>query len=174
MIVCTGIPRSGTSIVMQTLNLLGVPMAAEPFLPEHENIKQFNPNGFYETKVNHGIKDERFKGKAVKLFGFDFHQTDNSLISKVIYVTRNRAEAIASYDKVRKFLPHCELTSAVVYDGNENYIKEKLKTVDYLEVSLEAIRQNPVTFVNSLIIYTGINPSDKEISAAINNIESCR
>lgn len=170
MTVCTGVGRSGTSLTMQSLALLGVPMAAPKFIPEHENIKQFSPNGFYELNIWDGIKDDRYKEKAIKLFGWQFFNTPNELISKVIHTTRNRKDAIASYNKIRPYLPHCEHTTELLHDSNEHYIKERLKEVDYLEFEFEAIKQNPTTFVDALIVYLEINPTDEQIDNAVKNI----
>ncbi len=68
MTVFTGCPRSGTSLIGQTLSILGVPMAAPPFIKEHDNIRQFNKKGFYELNIEEGIKDDRYKGKNNQTF----------------------------------------------------------------------------------------------------------
>jgi CRISPR/Cas system CSM-associated protein Csm4 (group 5 of RAMP superfamily) len=145
-------------------------MAAPKFIPEHDNIRQFSPNGFYELDLWEGVKDDRYKGMAIKLFGWQFFNTPNKLIDKVIHTTRNRKDAIASYNKIRPYLPHCEHTTELLHDSNDRYIKEKLKEVDYLEVEFEAIKENPSAFVDALIVYLGIDPTDEQITKAKQNI----
>lgn len=79
----TGDPRSGTSLMMQTLDLLGVPVAGEKYpqkgrlaegTPDQqrrlERTRVMNPRGFYEVPgvVVRGTSDrERFAGQALKV-----------------------------------------------------------------------------------------------------------
>lgn len=85
--VVTGEPRSGTSMQMQSLHLLGVPVAGKEFLvvdgkldrstaPDEfkeaakEHHDRMNPRGFYEVPgvVMRGIRDiTAWKGKAIKI-----------------------------------------------------------------------------------------------------------
>ena len=68
MIVVTGSCRSGSSLMMQTLKLLGIEIAGEKF---HEDfpVEEGNPKGYYDLPfeiVMNGLGEE-YKGKGVKL-----------------------------------------------------------------------------------------------------------
>tara|TARA_Y100000296_G_C5088934_1_gene213851 strand:- start:123 stop:734 length:612 start_codon:yes stop_codon:yes gene_type:complete len=71
MIVVTGSCRSGTSMAMQTLGLLGVPIGGEAF---HEDFPVIsgNPKGYYDIpfqEIMDGIDVEKYKDKAIKVLG---------------------------------------------------------------------------------------------------------
>ena len=81
IVMVTGAPRSGTSLQMQTLDLLGVPINGDRFpegnrdkIKNHlserqkEQSENLNPKGFYEIGgvVIWGVRDiSDYKGKAV-------------------------------------------------------------------------------------------------------------
>ena len=167
--VVTGAPRTGTSLILQTMDLLGVPMGMPKFIPEHDNMRQFNPNGFYEINSTEGVTDDRYKGKAIKLFGWQLFQSDINLIDKIIFVDRNREDAINSYEKVRVFLPHSEHSSAEIYDANKKIIEEFIDD-DVMRITLEEIKKDSAKFVNNLISYLAINPTEEQMNNAIKNI----
>ncbi len=107
MIVVTGAGRCGTSLMMQTLHLLGIPMLGEP---SNNNVlvgydkskdddltdlaKELNPKGYWELgleelkdKLTIGFKEET-KGKAIKLFPGFFKITNIKDIEKIIICKR--------------------------------------------------------------------------------------
>lgn len=116
--IVSGEPRSGTSLMMQTLTLLGVPIWAADEesrfkLPEElsEHAKKLNPKGFFETPfVSRGInleqiekrlqdkpeKYEEFKkllvehdGHVIKIITGGLLHTSPFLIGKIIFCARN-------------------------------------------------------------------------------------
>ena len=173
MIVVSSSPRCGSSLCMQTLDLLGVPMAAPKFLVEHTDIREFNPNGFYEINSEQGVTDERYKGKAIKLFGAQLWRTKKELIDKLIFIDRNKEDAIKSYDKVRKHLPHSDYSSEAIYEANKIFIEKSIDEKT-MKITLEKVRENPTNFVSELISYLGINPSEEQINNATKNIKTCQ
>jgi hypothetical protein len=106
MIVVTGAGRSGTSLMMQTLSLLGIPMLGEP---SNNNVlvgydkskdddltrlaKELNPKGYWEISIDdlkEGLPNsfnQDVSGKAIKLFpGFfcivNIHDIEKLIICK--------------------------------------------------------------------------------------------
>lgn len=169
MYVVTGCFRSGTSLCLQTMALLGVPMAAPKFLPEHDNIKEFNPNGFYELNDYDGVKDERHEGKAIKLFGKQLYDTPKWLIKKLIYIERRKEDAIISYDKIRERLPHSDYTSEQIYEANHNFIHNSIDE-NCLILKLEWVTKYPRLFVLAICTYLEIDPTEKQFNEAVNNV----
>ena len=172
MIVVCGAARTGTSLAMQTLKLLGVPVPAPRFLKEHCGVEKYNPKGFYEmTDTLYGVDDHRYKGMAVKLFGYQLMNTKPHLIHKVIYTHRERENAIISYEPVKEILEQTIFSSAEIYDHNVKVIQEYLSDKDYLSVHFEEIRTNPEIVIGRVIDYLKLRPSAAQIDAAVRNVE---
>lgn len=164
--------RTGSSMLMQTLLHLGIEVPAPAFLPEHIGVEKYNPKGFYELKSTiEGVKDNRFAGKAVKLFGYGLINTPKHLISKVIYCQRDREAAIKSYMPIKEIMEATTVSAAAIHDANLRAIQDYLKDMDYMVVPFEGIRQNPELWVYRIIDYLEINPSMKQISIAVKNID---
>ena len=90
MIIVTGSCRSGTSMMMQTLKLLGVEVAGEKFHPDFPVIEG-NPKGYYDIpfeKVGQGLGEE-YNGMAVKLLG-EWLPLTNPVNATHIIVCRRR------------------------------------------------------------------------------------
>lgn len=101
MIVVTGTPRSGTSMIMQTLKLLGIPIVGDAF--DDRNNPEHNPRGYWELPLKEtidGINDHRYRGHAVKLLSTDLTRTKGRYIDRIIFITRYHNYAIKSYQKV--------------------------------------------------------------------------
>lgn len=61
-IIVSGEPRSGTSMMMQTLQCLGIPIWGNEFPTPHAEMRGLNPKGFYETQhVSTGLELEHFE-----------------------------------------------------------------------------------------------------------------
>ena len=114
MIVVTGAGRCGSSLMMQTLHLLGVPMIGDPENDKGRNtlmdedssgilakqIIKMNPKGYWELPINDvynmidfGFKDH--EGKAIKILAAPFTQLNFNDIDKVIYCKRRDRETQA-------------------------------------------------------------------------------
>lgn len=68
LVVVTGLPRSGTSLIMQMLRAGGWPLLCDDSRPPDES----NPRGYYEYKPTLGIERDRSfltgqRGRAVKI-----------------------------------------------------------------------------------------------------------
>lgn len=122
--IVSGEPRSGTSLMMQTLKLLGMTI----WHKERENISQelrkqselLNPKGFYELPiVSKGINLTKIQEKnpsfyqeiidndnsVIKLVTHGLINTDINLINKIIFCTRDpRAIAWSQTDLVQNVM----------------------------------------------------------------------
>ena len=101
MIVVTGTARTGTSLMMQTLMHLGVPIVGDKFSNENE-VEECNPKGYYELPIKeivNGIHNEEYRDKGIKLFGYSLSLSDPSLISHIILCRRNKPETLDSIVK---------------------------------------------------------------------------
>lgn len=177
MIVVTGL-RSGTSLMMQTLKILGVPITGYAFHDEFMH-KELNPKGYWNlpmTETLGGIKHHDYAGKAVRLGGADLNKTNPDFISKVIWCRRNPEECIKSIQKmlkadynIIKVKPNIE-NAETVYLLNTQFtqkffeIKKPCFEVYYEEMLFDS--QNTIKLIADFI-----GTKNQEIEKAIDNID---
>jgi Sulfotransferase domain len=97
VIVVSGLPRSGTSMMMRMLEAGGVPVLVDNLRQADED----NPNGYYEFEPVKGVRDdhswlEDAGGKAVKMVYRLLYDLPADRTYKVIFMTRSLQEVIAS------------------------------------------------------------------------------
>lgn len=101
IIIVSGLPRSGTSMLMKMLEAGGVEILTD-------NIRQpdgDNPKGYYEYEnVKQLQKDATWihsmSGKAIKVISFLLYHLPLSLHYKVLFVQRDMQEILASQKKM--------------------------------------------------------------------------
>lgn len=101
IVIVSGLPRSGTSMLMKMLAAGGVPIVTD-------NIRQpdrDNPRGYYEyEKVKHLQKDSTWvhtmRGKAIKVISFLLYHLPVNLHYKVLFVQRDMQEILVSQKKM--------------------------------------------------------------------------
>lgn len=103
IIIASGLPRSGTSMLMKMLEAGGIEIASDGIRTADDD----NPKGYYELeKVKELDKSVdkswliELRGKAVKIISYflkDLPKTNNY---KIIFIERNLQEMIASQNKM--------------------------------------------------------------------------
>jgi len=105
MIIVTGLPRSGTSLMMRILESLSIPITGEEFFESKdedrkERVKYLNPEGFHEIRgsVATGLfkEPEKFTGQAVKVVVPGVVRVPLQYIEKIIFCLRDPSEVIES------------------------------------------------------------------------------
>jgi predicted AlkP superfamily phosphohydrolase/phosphomutase/tetratricopeptide (TPR) repeat protein len=101
VIIVSGLPRSGTSMVMQMLDAGGVPI----FTDDERKADENNPKGYYEhAKVKQLIRNTRWlgeaAGKAVKIVLPLLYKIPASYNYNVIFILRDMDEIIESQHKM--------------------------------------------------------------------------
>ncbi len=105
IVVVSGLPRSGTSLMMKMLSAGGIP----PLTDELRVADRDNPEGYYEfERVKQLDKGdtawvEEADGKAVKVISFLLKHLPAGFPYQVVFVRRHMAEILASQ---RKMLVH--------------------------------------------------------------------
>lgn len=173
MIVVSGSARSGTSMMMQTLVLLGVKTPSTPFIKEHDSIKHMNPKGFYEMydEVIDGVHHNDYKRMAVKLFPGVLNKTPKDKVSKMIIMQRDRQDAINSFEPARKLLG-IDLTSEYIYDTNYAILDNYIVDVEHIFITFAGMVTNPREEILKVIDFLGIEPKEEQINRAIKNIDT--
>jgi ABC-type nitrate/sulfonate/bicarbonate transport system substrate-binding protein len=96
--VVSGLPRSGTSMMMKMLDAGGIP----PLTDEIRTADKDNPKGYYEyervKKLDEGDTEwvEQAQGKAVKVISALLKYLPQDYTYKVIFMLRNMDEILAS------------------------------------------------------------------------------
>ena len=176
MIVVTGAPRTGTSLMMQTLIHLGKKSPAPAFLPIHDNIKEYNKNGFFEfdEETVNGVQSSKYKGKAIKLFGGQFFLTPKKYMDKVIWCKRDDSEALESYKPIHKKMGEM-LTPEMGYRLTKdllNIINWEDMPFDLLEVDLNSFKDNPKKTIDKICSFLGEDIDKKKKERAVKNINN--
>jgi len=101
VIVVSGLPRSGTSLMMQMLDRGGVPA-----LTDHERSADVdNPRGYYEFEAVKKTKEDNAwvslaKGKVVKMVSALLYDLPESESYRVIFQRRDLDEMVESQEKM--------------------------------------------------------------------------
>lgn len=102
MIVVSGLPRSGTSMMMKILAEGGLPVVTDSFRQADED----NPNGYFEMEQSKALmKGEtqwlyETRGKVVKVISYLLEYLPDDLNYDVIFMDRKIAEILASQKKM--------------------------------------------------------------------------
>jgi hypothetical protein len=101
MVLVSGLPRSGTSMIMQMLEAGGVEILSDGVRSADDD----NPRGYYELEAVKKTKDdaswlEAAQGKAVKLISQLLYDLPDNVHGKVIFMRREMGETLASQRKM--------------------------------------------------------------------------
>ncbi len=99
--IVSGVPRSGTSLMMQMLEAAGV----EPLADRHRPADESNPKGYYELEaVKRSKVDTRWvedaEGRAVKVIHALLGELPRDRHYRVIFMQRDLDEVIDSQDRM--------------------------------------------------------------------------
>ena len=157
--VVTGLPRTGTSMMMKMLDAGGIP----PLTDKIRKANQDNPKGYYEyERVKKLPADTEWiplaKGKAVKVLAELIKHLPDTYSYKVIFMERNMDEMLESQRKmlVRRGKDPDEVSDAelkemfILYrDMIRNHV-ESHPTMDVLYVGYNELLLDPETGVEKI------------------------
>ncbi len=103
VVVVSGLPRSGTSMMMKMLEAGGVPIMTDAIRTADVD----NPKGYYEYERVKGLEKETDKsyvregrGKALKVISFLLKDLPDDNFYRIIFMRRDLDEVIASQNKM--------------------------------------------------------------------------
>ena len=103
IVVVSGLPRSGTSMMMKMLGAGGLELATD----EIRSADEDNPKGYFElekVKELDKTKDKNwvagYRGKVIKVISFLLMDLPPGSAYKVVFMRRNLDEVIASQNKM--------------------------------------------------------------------------
>ncbi len=102
IVIVSGLPRSGTSMMMKMLTEGGLPAVVDSLRQADED----NPNGYFEIEASKALKDgdKRWlydaQGKVVKVISYLLEFLPDDLSYDIIFMEREIGEILASQQKM--------------------------------------------------------------------------
>ena len=165
MLVVSGLPRSGTSMMMKMLAEGGAPILTD----QVRNADEDNPNGYYEFEPVKQLVDHQDKwladgnGKAVKIISALLEYLPPEYHYKVIFMERAIKEILASQQKM---LSRRNEKSGIEDTAMQEQFEQHLKAVKYwlarqpnidvLYVEYNAMIVNPDAYCEQIAEFAGI------------------
>jgi LPS sulfotransferase NodH len=182
IIVVSGLPRSGTSMMMKMLQAGGL----EPLTDSIRTADDDNPNGYFEfERVKQMAAGDRAwldeaGGKVVKVISYLLEQLPNDRAYKVIFMEREIKEVLASQ---KKMLDHRGEPSKISDAEMEAQFREHIKLVrpwlarqphmEVLYVGYNSMMSDPEPLCNRIVEFLDM-PLDLEKMRAVPNAKLYR
>ena len=172
IVVVSGLPRSGTSLMMQMLHKGGM----EVLTDDKREADISNPKGYYEYEpVMSLYKDNSWlsegQNKAVKIVAPLLNHLDTKFRYKVVFMTRDLNEIILSQQRmlgksedafpVKLYNQYQKLLAKV-----ESFITKE-PGLDILYVDYKATLENPVETINKLQKFIGVDLNKEHMAKMI-------
>jgi hypothetical protein len=105
VVIVSGLPRSGTSLMMQMLDRGGIPALTD----EIRTPDTDNPRGYFEFEQVKKVREDqawlpRARGKAVKLVSSLLYDLPDSETYRVVFMERDMNEVLESQERMLKRL----------------------------------------------------------------------
>ena len=170
IIVVTGLPRSGTSLMMQILDRAGIPILQDG--KRESDIS--NPKGYYELEAVKGIvQDNSFldgaEGKAVKIVApLPLHMnTSNNY--RVIFMRRDLEEILLSQEKMLNKDQTSEREKfRTIYEFHikKTYRFFQENNIPYVDVSYNELMGNPTETLKTVVDFLNVD-ADHAVLAGV-------
>lgn len=130
VVIVSGLPRSGTSMMMKILAEGGLEIVTD----SQREADEDNPNGYFEVEVSKKLKDGEINwiydapGKTVKVISYLLEFLPNDLEYDIIFMDREIHEVLASQ---KKMLERRSETSSISDEEMEAQFRSHLKAIKY-------------------------------------------
>jgi hypothetical protein len=163
--IVSGLPRSGTSMMMKILDAGGIKVLTDNLRTADED----NPKGYYEFELVKEMKEKQewlvsAKGKVVKVISALLKDLSADFNYKVIFMQRNMSEVLASQKKM--LLRRGEPTNSISDEKMEKVFQNHLKQIDKWMQSQENFE---VLYVHYNKILKDPEPYLQEINSFMGN-----
>ena len=176
--VVSGLPRSGTSMVMKMLEAGGL----MPLTDEIRQADTDNPRGYYEFEPVKKLETDQSwlpqaKGKAVKIISMLLRYLPPNYAYKVIFIRRHIPEVLASQKQmlVRRGEPADQVSDeemARIYDNHLRQTETWLNTrpdFDVLYINHRDIIDNPAGSCKKINKFLGGRLDVKQMTGVVDN-----
>lgn len=171
IIIVTGLPRSGTSLMMQILEKSEISL-----LYDDKRLKDnSNPEGYYELEaVKRIVADNSFLdeaiGKAIKIVSPLPMFINLKHKYKVIFMRREMDEILRSQEvMLNKDQMNERDKFKMIYDLHlkKTYRFLKENEIPFLDINYSELVNNPKDEIQNLILFCNINTSEEELISVV-------
>lgn len=177
VVIVSGLPRSGTSMMMKMLEAGGV----DPMTDNLREADVDNPKGYYEYERVKNLEDDKDKsyvqearGKSLKVISFLLKHLPPENFYRVIFMVRDLDEVIASQNKM---LDHREAENPIRDEKAKELYRKHLinvkvltrmgKNFDLLEVNYKKALQDPETIAKQINQFLGGKLDVREMATVV-------
>ncbi|MGI8890225.1 MAG: alkaline phosphatase family protein [Chthoniobacterales bacterium] len=179
-VLVSGLPRSGTSLMMQLLEAGGMPIMSD----SQRTADVDNPRGYYEweaikqiAKKPELLDDEALEGRAIKCISMLLPRMPAQHHYKVIFMTRPITEVVVSQKAMTTRLgtSGADLEADQLERGLRAHREEvrrwgkSASNCDWLEIDYPSLVRDPAAGIAQLLEFLGQErvPNEKAMSAVI-------
>ena len=174
IVIVSGLPRSGTSLMMQMLDRGGIPVVTDNVRTADTD----NPRGYYELERVKTIKRDaswlpEMEGKAVKMISQLLYELPSNHKYRVIFMERDLDEVIPSQEKMLARLGKTPAPSAEIrrqFITHLDRLREWLAAqpyIDVLYVRYDDVVQRPVELAEQISAFLGGRTDPARMTEAI-------
>ena len=130
VVIVSGLPRSGTSMMMKMLAEGGLSIVTD----SQREADEDNPNGYFEVEMSKKLKDGEInwiydaQGKTVKVISYLLEFLPSDLEYDIIFMDREIHEVLASQ---KKMLARRNETSSISDEEMDAQFRSHLKAIKY-------------------------------------------
>ena len=177
MIVVSGLPRSGTSMVMNMLDAGGYPVLTDQVREADED----NPKGYFEyervkdlgeTEDKSWLREGR--GKAIKVISHLLKELSDDNYYKIIFARRDLREIVASQnimlDRKSESNPVDDAKAVELYRKhlvNVRFLVRRKPNLEMLELAYTDILSNPESAAGQISAFVGRNLETSAMAAIV-------
>jgi len=180
IIVVSGLPRSGTSMMMKMLEACNMPLLTDSIRQPDED----NPKGYYEFERVKDLEQDNSwfdvaRGMAVKVVSplLRYLNTDKKFRYKVIFMLRNIDEILSSQKKMANRLSHEEdnIEENILRQNYFRHLEEvkdwlrQNENIEVMYVSYADVINDPLPAAENIAAFLGINLDIHEMAGIIDN-----
>jgi tetratricopeptide (TPR) repeat protein len=175
-VIVSGLPRSGTSMLMQMLAAGGIPVITDSTRQADES----NPLGYYEFEKAKQVGTDNSwipeaKGKAVKIVAQLLPKLPLGQPYRIIFMQRPLSEVIASQEKMLQRLKKkgSKLSRQKLAEtfnrqlGSVQNLLNNYQNIDVLYLNYHDVIANPVTAAARINRFLGNNFDEEKMAAAV-------
>lgn len=164
IVVVSGLPRSGTSMMMKMLNAGGI----DPVTDNIRTADEDNPKGYYELeKVKQLDKDNSwvgdYQGKVIKVISMLLKPLPSDQHYKIIFMRRKMQEILDSQKQmlIRRNQPTNTVPDEKMAEMFNKHLKdieafiEKQPNMDCIYISYNDVLENPAANVEKINEFLG-------------------
>ncbi len=175
IIIVSGLPRSGTSLMMQMLDRGGIPVVTDHVRTADDD----NPRGYYELERVKALKRDaswlpELKGKAVKLISQLLYELPSNHRYRVIFMERDLDEVIPSQEKMLVRLGKPAASAAAIkphftrhLEHLRDWLVQQRRYIEVLYVRYDDVMEHPAEQAGRIAKFLGGRPDPARMVEAI-------